>query len=106
MVDSAQGDITRILKRWERGDPGAVEELAPLFYGQLHAIAESYLRNERPDHSLQPTVVVNEVFIGLLRVRRLALKDRSHSFAFLVCSTVQRLRIASAHFGRRPRFRA
>ena len=82
MVDSAQGDITQLLERWERGDPGAVEELAPLVYGQLHAIAESYLRNERPDHFLQPTVVVNEVFIDLLRVRRLALKDRAHFFAF------------------------
>jgi RNA polymerase sigma factor (TIGR02999 family) len=82
LTDSAQGDITRILARWERGDPGAVEELAPLFYGQLHAIAESYLRNERPDYSLQPTDVVNEVFIRLLRVRRLALKDRAHFFAF------------------------
>ncbi len=82
MVDSAQGDITQLLARWERGEAGAVDALAPLVYRQLHTIAEAYLRNERPDHALQPTVVVNEVFIDLLRVRRVALKDRSHFFAF------------------------
>src|SRR5580698_5642930 len=77
-----QGEITLLLGRWERGEPAAVEALAPLVYGQLRAIAEAYLRKERPDHTLQPTAVVNEVFVDLLRVRRLALKDRAHFFTF------------------------
>ena len=82
MADSGQGEITQLLARWEQGEPGAVEALAPLVYDQLRAIAEAYLRNERPGHTLQPTAVVNEVFIDLLRVRRLSLKDRAHFFAF------------------------
>jgi len=82
VADHGQGDITRLLASWERGEPGAVEALAPLVYSQLHAIAEGYLRNEGSDPALQPTVVVNEVFIDLLRVRRLALKDRVHFFTF------------------------
>lgn len=82
VVDSGQGEITQLLARWERGDAGAVEALAPLVYDRLHAIAEAYLRNERSDQALQPTAVVNEVFIDLLRVHRLSLKDRAHFFTF------------------------
>jgi RNA polymerase sigma factor (TIGR02999 family) len=79
---SCPGEITQLLARWEQGKPGAVEALAPLVYDQLHAIAEGYLHKERPDHTLQPTAVVNEVFVDLLRLRRLSLKDRAHFFTF------------------------
>jgi RNA polymerase sigma factor (TIGR02999 family) len=82
VAESEQGEITQLLARWERGDSGAVEALAPLVYNQLRVIADAYLRNERPDHTLQPTAVVNEVFVDLLRLRRLSLKDRAHFFAF------------------------
>jgi RNA polymerase sigma factor (TIGR02999 family) len=79
---SESGEITLLLARWEQGEAGAVEALAPLVYDQLHAIAEGYLHKERSDHTLQPTAVVNEVFVDLLRLRRLALKDRAHFFTF------------------------
>ncbi len=82
MPNSGQGEITLLLARWEQGESGAVEALAPLVYDQLRAIAEAYLRNERPGHTLQPTAVVNEVFVDMLRLRRLSLKDRAHFFAF------------------------
>jgi RNA polymerase sigma factor (TIGR02999 family) len=82
LADTGQGEITQLLARWEQGESGAVEALAPLVYDQLRAIAEAYLRNERPDHTLQPTAVVNEVFLDLLRLRRLSLKDRAHFFTF------------------------
>jgi RNA polymerase sigma factor (TIGR02999 family) len=80
--DRNPGEITQLLHRWERGEPGVVEELAPLVYDQLRRIAESYLRHERPDHTLQPTAIVNEVFLDLLRMHRLALNDRAHFFTF------------------------
>jgi len=82
LQDPARGEITQLLSRWEQGEPEALESLAPLVYDQLRAIAECFLRNERPDHTLQPTAVVNEVFLDLLRLRRLALNDRAHFFAF------------------------
>lgn len=59
-----------------------MDSLAPLVYDQLRAIAEAYLRHERPGHTLQATAVVNEVFMDLLRLRRLAIHDRAHFFAF------------------------
>jgi RNA polymerase sigma factor (TIGR02999 family) len=81
-VPEAPGEITLLLGRWERGEPAAVDVLAPLVYGQLRAIAEALLRGERADHTLQPTAVVNEVFLDLLKLRRLAIKDRAHFFTF------------------------
>jgi RNA polymerase sigma factor (TIGR02999 family) len=82
LPDAPQGEITRLLGRWEQGEPGALESLAPLVYDQLHAIANALLRHERPDHTLQATAIVNEVFLDLLRMRRLALNDRAHFFTF------------------------
>jgi RNA polymerase sigma factor (TIGR02999 family) len=82
LPNAGPGEITQLLGRWEQGEPGAVESLAPLVYDQLRAIAEAFLRNERPDHTLQATAVVNEVFLDLLRLRRLAINDRAHFFAF------------------------
>ena len=81
-MESGPGEITQLLNRWQQGQPGILEELAPLVYSQLRGIAEACLRDERQDHTLQATAVVNEIFAGLLSVRRLALNDRSHFFAF------------------------
>jgi RNA polymerase sigma factor (TIGR02999 family) len=81
-VQPQPGEITQLLNRWEQGERGALETLAPLVIDQLREIAASCLRKERPDHTLQPTAVVNEIFTGLLAVRRLALNDRAHFFAF------------------------
>lgn len=80
--ESGAGEITQLLNLWERGDPGALEALVPLVYDQLREIAQACLRRERPDGMLQPTAMVNEVFTGLLEIRRVALNDRSHFFAF------------------------
>lgn len=93
--DLAQGEITQLLRRWELGDPGAVDRLAPLIYVQLRAIAEGYLRSERPGHTLQPTAVVNEVFLDLLRLRKLGLQDRKHLYVFAAQLT-RRILIDSA----------
>lgn len=80
--EAGPGEITVLLNRWEQGDPGSLEQLAPLVYDQLRVIADSYLRGERPEHTLQPTAVVNEVFADLLQLRRVGLRDRAHFYAF------------------------
>src|SRR3954468_15485030 len=80
--DAPPGEITLLLRRWEQGEPSSFNQLAPLVYDQLRAVAEAYLRGERPGHTLQATAVANEVFMDLLRLRRVSLRDRSHFFAF------------------------
>jgi len=72
-----------------------MEALAPLVYDQLRGIAEASLRRERPEHTLQPTAVVNEVFVDLLRLRRVALHDRGHFFTF-AAQLIRRILIDSA----------
>ena len=81
-MEPQAGEITQLLNQWGKGDPTALEALAPLVYDQLREIAECCLRRERSDHTLQPTAMVNEIFTGLLELRRVALNDRAHFFAF------------------------
>jgi RNA polymerase sigma factor (TIGR02999 family) len=75
-------EITLLLQQWRSGDQEAGERLTPLVYDQLRKIADSYLRRESSGHSLQPTELVNELFVELLKLNRLTWKDRSHFFVF------------------------
>ncbi|HTC36477.1 MAG TPA: ECF-type sigma factor [Bryobacteraceae bacterium] len=76
------GDITGWLEQWAQGEPAALDHLAPLVYDQLRTIADNLLRNEAPDHTLQPTALVSETFLRLLDLHQVSLNDRSHFFAF------------------------
>jgi RNA polymerase sigma factor (TIGR02999 family) len=78
----SSGEITRLLDSWALGDSAAVDRLAPLVYDQLHQLAESLLRNERPDHTLQSTALVNETFERLMKMRKVSLNDRAHFYTF------------------------
>lgn len=73
-------EITHQLHRWSRGEPRAVDDLVPLVYRELHAIADAYSRRERPDHTLQPTAVVHEAFLKLFAGEPPSVdwQDRSH----------------------------
>jgi RNA polymerase sigma factor (TIGR02999 family) len=81
-------EITRLLKAWGRGDSAALDRLTPLVYEQLHRMARTYMRNERPGHTLQATELVNEAFLRLVDTRNLDWTDRTHFFA--VCARVMR----------------
>jgi RNA polymerase sigma factor (TIGR02999 family) len=76
------GEITLLLDDWARGKPGAVDQLLPLVYDQLRRVAQALLRNERPDHTLECTALVNELFGQLLKQRRVSVKDRAHFYTF------------------------
>ena len=58
-----------------------MEELLPLVYDDLRAVASRYLARERLDHSLQATDLVHEAYLRLARVVRLDAKDRAHFFS-------------------------
>jgi len=59
-----------------------LENLIPLVYAQLHRIAKGYMRREREDHTLQPTALVNEVYMRLLNQRKITWHDRGHFYTF------------------------
>jgi RNA polymerase sigma factor (TIGR02999 family) len=73
--------ITRLLKAWSGGDEAALKELMPLVYNELRRSARRHLRHERPDHTLEATALVNEVYLRLLRVTEVSWRDRAHFFA-------------------------
>jgi RNA polymerase sigma factor (TIGR02999 family) len=75
-------EITAFLQQWGAGDRQALEHVLPLVYHDLRAIAQNQLRRERSEHTLQPTALVNELYLRLAGQRGGQWKDRGHFFAF------------------------
>jgi hypothetical protein len=61
-------DISLVLKAWSGGDREAADKLMPLVYDELRKVAAQYLRKEFPDHTLQPTALVNEAYLKLVDI--------------------------------------
>ena len=78
---ASPGEITGLLIAWKNGDAGALDRLVPIVYGELHRMAERYLRNERPGHTLQPTAIVHEAYMRLIGRQKADWQNRSHFFA-------------------------
>ncbi|HTV54829.1 MAG TPA: sigma-70 family RNA polymerase sigma factor [Terriglobia bacterium] len=66
-MDADRGQTTRLLKAMHAGDRAAAEKLLPLVYAELHRVANAYMRRERPDHTLQPTALINEAYLRLIQ---------------------------------------
>ena len=74
-------EITQLLADWGSGDQAALEKLLPLVYDELHRLASSYMRRERPDHTLQTTALVHEAYLRLVGQRNVRWQTRVHFFA-------------------------
>jgi RNA polymerase sigma factor (TIGR02999 family) len=72
---------TALLRAWQDGDRAALDELMPRVYDELHRLAASYLRRERPDPMLGPTALVSEAFLRLVGGATPSWNDRVHFFA-------------------------
>jgi len=78
--DSTSHTITLLLRRCSDGDEGALSEVVPLVYGELHRLAKLHMRRERVGNTLQPTALVHEAY-ARLAASDLTLQDRKHFFA-------------------------
>ena len=78
MSADAPQQVTGLLAQWRAGDAAALESLIPLVYGELHRIAHSYLRSERPGHTLQSTALVNEAYLRLASQEPGQINNRAH----------------------------
>jgi RNA polymerase sigma factor (TIGR02999 family) len=96
------GDITLLLHRWSKGDTAANETLFDLVYPHLRSIAGALFRGERPENILQPTSVVNELFLKLVRQRSLRFEDREHFYS-LSASLMRRVLVDHARSERRQK---
>lgn len=78
---SPKTDVTQLLQAWSLGDSVALDQLMPMIMSELRRRAAGYLRRERSDHTLQPTALVNELYLRLIDQNRSHWRDRAHFFA-------------------------
>ena len=73
-------EVTQLLRQWQDGDAAALESLLPLVYDELRRIAAHELRVNRGHETLQPTALINDVFVRLLGTGSLDIANRKHLF--------------------------
>ena len=78
-TDDQSEKVTRLLAAHSAGDREAIEKLFPLVYHELKRLAESHLRRERREHTLQPTALVHEAYLRLVK-QEITWQNRSHFF--------------------------
>lgn len=82
MPEIGKGDVTQLLDQWGKGDQQARDAMADIVHHELRRIADGYLRRERSGHTLQPTALVNEAWMRLVRQREASFDNRTRFFAF------------------------
>src|SRR5678809_1198944 len=102
MPPNADLEPTELLRAWSQGDESARERLIPLLYGELYSLARRYMRQERADHTLQATALVNEAYLRLIDVNRVEWRDRAHFFA-VAAQMMRRILVESARSRRRQK---
>jgi RNA polymerase sigma factor (TIGR02999 family) len=80
MTPSSQS-ITQLLIEWRDGDQTALDRLIPLVHQELRRLAHHYLKQERREHTLQTTALVNEAYLKLVDHKGMHWKNRAHFFA-------------------------
>jgi len=99
MATRSSEGITQLLKKWSNGDAKALDQLMPLVYDELHRLAEAYLRRERREHTLQPTALVNELFLKFFDQNSMSWQNRAQFFG-IAAQLMRRILVdhARAHY--------
>jgi RNA polymerase sigma-70 factor, ECF subfamily len=79
-LDPSSSDVTVLLSQLQKGDADAASRLIPLVYNELRRLAAHYMRQERPDHTLQATALVHEAYLKLINQRSVDWQSRAHFF--------------------------
>ena len=109
-MQTVQTEVTELLQAWNNGNSVARDQLFPLVFDDLRAMARRHHSREDSDHTLQPTAIVNELYLKLVRQRQVSWADRRGFFA--VASELMRRilvdharkRLAARRGGDAPRF--
>ncbi len=102
-MNPESGEITQLLANMKLGNVDAEARLISLLYRDLRRVAGSYMRNERADHSLQPTALVHEAYLRLRKVHSIDWQSRSH-FLAVAAHTMRHILVDHArakHAGKR-----
>ena len=84
-------------------DQSALDNLIPIVYDELRRLASNYMRDERPDHLLQTTALVNAAYLRPIERRRVNCQTRTQFFA--VAAHVMRRILLDYARGRNPKKR-
>src|SRR6188472_701844 len=77
----SQQRVTDLLVQWSHGDDAALAELTPLVYEELRRLAHHHMGGQRPNHTLQTTALINEVYLRLADQTNPRWQNRAHFFA-------------------------
>jgi RNA polymerase sigma-70 factor, ECF subfamily len=102
MKTAATSDITRLLVAWGQGDQAALETLAPLVQQELHRVAARQMAGEGRGHILQPTALVNEVYVRLVDWKSVQWQNRAHFFG-VAARIMRRILVDAARARRRAK---
>ena len=80
MDEGPDRDVSGLLQAWGRGEVEARDQLLPLVYQELRRRAAGYLRRERVGHTLQPTALVHEAYLRLVKQDRITWQNRAQFF--------------------------
>lgn len=94
--------ITQFLRDWREGDADSAGRVVSELYSELHRMAAHLLRSERAGHTLQPTALINEVYLRLGSEHAPEWRNRAHFFA-VVATTLRRILIDHARAHRSDR---
>lgn len=75
------GSVTELLLAWNNGDPAALNRLMPLVETELRRLARRHMRREEVAHTLEPTALVNELYLKLVDQKKAQWHNRVHFFA-------------------------
>lgn len=102
MKTTATSNITSLLIAWGQGDQGALNTLAPLVQQGLRRVAARQLSDERHGHILQPTALVNEVYVRLIDWKTVQWQNRAHFFG-IAAGLMRRILVDAARLRRRAK---
>ena len=78
MSDAAPSSVSEMLASWKETDRESFRKLVPLLYEDLRRVAHQRLRKTRPDHTLQTTALVHEVYLRLVEAKNVDWQNRAH----------------------------
>jgi len=96
-------DVTQLLVAWRKGEPGALDALLSVVYGELRRLAHARMRAESPGlPTLQTTALVHEAYLRLVDCGQVPWQDRTHFYA--ICARLmRRILVERARARRRPK---
>jgi RNA polymerase sigma factor (TIGR02999 family) len=81
MGTPSQEQVVRLLGELRQGNRAALDELLPLVYGELRALAGNALQASPPGHTLQPTALLHEAYLRLMGRERPDYESFDHFMA-------------------------